>query len=104
MENEPRINHHCVMAQSSEPETSDLFNPRAFTPAELKRIALGQIMQGREIHILIQRTDGVLDKTYYFSGMQNSLEEVSNYAERAKVQMEHSDGFYFQSPTDNPMV
>lgn len=90
----------CVFATSAEPNTSSLFNPRAFTPIELKRIARQQVLRGREIHVLLQREAGVEEVIYDFRNADLSGRKPDICARETGELMEVSDGFFFVSPTE----
>ena len=89
---------HCIIAPSAEPDTSGLFNPRAYTPIELRRIARQQVLRGREIHILFQREGGVEEVTFDFRNTDLSGPKPAICAREVGEIIELSDGFFFISP------
>jgi len=88
--------NHCAMALSAEPNTSALFNPQAFTPVELKRMARYQVVRGREIHLLMQVKGGISETTLDFRNADLSGRNVDRNARETGELMELSDGFFFQ--------
>lgn len=89
---------HCLIAASAEPNTSGLFNPRAFTPIELRRIARQQVLEQREVHVLFQRDGGVEDVTFDFRSADLSGRKPETCAREIGEIIELADGFFFVSP------
>ena len=92
--------NHCIIALSGEAGTSDLLNPKSFTPVELRRIARCQIVRGRKVHLLVQLADGVSETTLDFRHADLSGRNVDRNASETGELMELSDGFFFASPRE----
>ena len=90
---------HCILALSTEPGTSCLFNPPAFTPVELRRMASVQVRRGREVHLLIQFENGVQEVTFDYRNANLSGNNDIAMARELGECMELSNGFFFVSPT-----
>lgn len=99
MENDSRANH-CVEARSATTAASDLYNPRAFSFGELRRMAICHIRNGREIHVLTQSDNGVHELIFDFHGLDMSAQQIRTCSIRYAAVMDHSDGFFFQAPQE----
>jgi hypothetical protein len=99
VETEGRTNH-CVLAASGDSNTSDLLNPRAYTPLELRRMLMCQIKNRREVHVLAQRGGGVLETIVDFAHAQIPRRDFARSARETGELIEISDAFYFQTPAE----
>jgi hypothetical protein len=98
VENEGNIlGGRCVIAVPGEIGTSPLFDPRGFTPKELRRMANVQARQRNEIHVLIQLEDGVEEKVVNFEDARIGKRELRTAVVIAEELMEVSNGFYFEN-------
>lgn len=95
VENEGKINH-CVQVLPEDSRVSPLYNPEAFTPVELNRIVRGQIASGRQVHILIQCSQGVLEQVIDYGQVSLSDADLNTSTSIAAGLMKTSDGFFFE--------
>lgn len=98
MEYDKRINQNVVAAISTDPTTIDLYNPRALGFGELQRIVACQIRRGATLHVLSQIDEGVIEREFDFNGLDILEELTTPYVLRFAAIMDHSQGFFFETP------